>query len=306
VEALVRAADKVASGARVLEVPRAGARELVDLGVSVRAMTARLIANEEALRAKVTELTQTTRRLTEAQAQLARSERLASVGRLAAGIGHEIGNPIAAIMGMQELLLDGDLPKETERDFIVRMKKETERIHTILRDLLDFARPERAPASSARPEPASVNAVLDDVAALVRPQKSFKEISLSLDVAANLPKVTLPAPRLTQVLLNLLLNAGDATFAANKQGHVRVRARVDDDGGRRTRVRVEIEDDGPGIASEVKDRLFEPFVTTKDVGEGTGLGLAVCRGIVEAGGGEIALDASYSGGARFVVLLPAA
>ena len=102
------------------------------------------------------------------------------------------------------------------------------------------------------------------------------------------------------MLLNLILNAGDAVAAAKKEGHVSVRARADG-----SRVRIEIEDDGPGIAEEVKTRLFEPFVTTKDVGAGTGLGLAVCRGIVEAGGGEIALDPSYDEGARFVVLLPA-
>ena len=300
VEALVRAADKVASGARVLEVPRAGARELTDLGASLSAMTSRLMSEEAQLRGKVLELTQTTGRLTEARAHLARSERLASVGRLAAGIGHEIGNPIAAIMGMQELLLDGDLPKETERDFLVRMKKETERIHSILRDLLDFARPEQPPSSSARPEPSDVRAVLDDVVALLRPQKTFRDIEVTIDADATLPRVSLPPSRLTQVLLNLALNAGDAvTHVANGAGKVRFRAHVDG-----AHVVLYVEDDGPGIAKEVKDRLFEPFVTTKDVGEGTGLGLAVCRGIVEGAGGEISVDPSYETGARFVLRLP--
>src|SRR5262249_10548220 len=102
---LVNAADRVASGARALDVPRTGARELVNLGASVKQMVERLSAEEANLRAKVGELTRASERLTVARAQLARSERLASVGRLAAGIGHEIGNPIAALMGMQELLL---------------------------------------------------------------------------------------------------------------------------------------------------------------------------------------------------------
>jgi two-component system, NtrC family, sensor kinase len=301
VEALVRAADKVASGARVLEVPRGGARELTDLGVSVNAMTARLLADEAQLRAKVAELTQTTQRLTEARAHLARSERLASVGRLAAGIGHEIGNPIAAIMGMQELLLDGDLPKDTERDFLVRMKKETERIHSILRDLLDFARPEQASVSSAKPEPSDVRAVLDDVVALLRPQKSFRDVVVTVDADASLPKVALSASRLTQVLLNLALNAGDALVTSREgKGTLRLGANLDG-----TTLRIVVEDDGPGIADEVKDRLFEPFVTTKDVGAGTGLGLAVCRGIVEGAGGEIAVDGAFAAGARFVIRLPA-
>jgi two-component system, NtrC family, sensor kinase len=301
VDALVRAADRVASGARALDVPRAGARELADLGASVGAMTARLLANEEALRAKVDELTRATARLTEAQVQLARSERLASVGRLAAGIGHEIGNPIAALMGMEELMLDGDLPPETARDFLQRMKRETERIHVILRDLLDFARPEREPASASPPDPADVSEVVRDVLALVRPQKSFKEVAVVHDVAPELPNVSLPAPRLMQVLLNLALNAGDALATAKKGGRLRITARATGE-----RVSIEVEDDGPGIAPEIRARLFEPFVTTKDVGAGTGLGLAVCRGLIEAAGGTIALDASYTQGARFVVTLPAA
>ncbi len=299
VESLVRAADRVANGARTLEVPRSGARELAELGTSVRAMTARLLSDEEALRAKIDELTRATQRLTEAQSQLARSERMASVGRLAAGIGHEIGNPIAAIMGMQELLLDGDLPRETERDFIERMKRETERIHTILRDLLDFARPERQPASSAPPEPASIPDVVRDIVALVRPQKSFRDITVETDIAPDLPKTVLPASRLTQVLLNLMLNAGDALANEEHPGHVRLRASVQG-----SRVQIRVEDNGPGIAAEVRDQLFEPFVTTKEVGAGTGLGLAVCRGIVESAGGEIGLDLSGRGGACFVISLP--
>jgi signal transduction histidine kinase len=302
VEALVRAADKVASGARRLDVPRAGARELAELGTSVSAMTSRLIADDAALRAKVDELTRATERLTQARAQLAQSERLASVGRLAAGIGHEIGNPIAAIMGMQELLLAGDLAKETELDFLKRMKKETERIHTVLRDLLDFARPEHPLAKGApAPDPASVETVVNDVFALVAPQKTFRDIAVHKEVADGLPKVTLSAPRLTQVLLNLLLNAGDAIAATKKRGRVVVRARVDE-----ANVRIEVEDDGPGIAAEVRENLFEPFVTTKDVGAGTGLGLAVCRGLVEAAGGVIALDPRHAPGTRFVIRLPPA
>jgi signal transduction histidine kinase len=298
VDALVRAADRVATGpSATLEVPRAGARELADLGASVGAMTARLLANERALRAKVDELTRATGRLTEAKEQLARSERLASVGRLAAGIGHEIGNPIAALMGMEELLLAGDLPPEAQKDFLVRMRKETERIHGVLRDLLDFARPEQPPSTSALPTPASVGAVIDDVLALARPQKAFREVTVIKEMDGEL-RVGLAAPRLTQVLLNLVMNAGDAINAATKGSRVTVRALVD--GGR---ARIEVEDDGPGIPKDLRERLFEPFVTTKEVGAGTGLGLAVCRGIVEASGGEIDLDTTYYEGARFRLFL---
>jgi signal transduction histidine kinase len=297
VDQLVHAADRVAGGARTLAVPRSGARELVDLAASVRSMAEKLISEEATLILKVEELTQT-------QAQLVRSERMASVGRLAAGVAHEIGNPIAALMGMQDLLLAGDLPPHTERDFLTRMRRETERIHSVLRDLLDFARPEEhADAGSGPPAPADVRAAIGDVAALVKTQKGFREVTVQVEVDGD-PRVALPAARLTQVLLNLMLNAGAAIGSASRtKGRVTVRARTDPE---RSRVRIEVEDDGPGVPAVVRDRLFEPFVTTKDIGEGTGLGLAVCRGVVESAGGDIGLDASYASGARFYVVLPAA
>ena len=144
VEQLARAADRVASGARDLDLPPSGAREVAELGSSVRAMAARLLSDEKAMRTKVDELTTTTRHLTETREQLAGSEHMASVGRLAAGVAHEIGNPISAIMGMHDLLDDGELPADDRADFLRRMRKETERINVVVRDLLDYARPERS------------------------------------------------------------------------------------------------------------------------------------------------------------------
>ncbi len=299
VETLVDAADRVASGARALGFPRSGASELVELGVSVQSMAERLIAEKAALVLKVEELTETTKRLTQTQAQLVRSERMASVGRLAAGVAHEIGNPIAALMGIEDLLLDGGLSAEAQHDFLRRMRRETDRIHTVVRDLLDFARPE-APAEGGPPAPADVAAVIDDVLSLVRPQRPFRAVTIETDVGGYL-EVTLPAPRLTQVLLNIVLNAGAAVAAHRDTGKVTIRARAID----AARVRIEVDDDGPGVAPAVRDRLFEPFVTTKDVGEGTGLGLAVCRGLVESVGGEVGFDATHEPGARFYVVLPA-
>jgi two-component system NtrC family sensor kinase len=301
-EALVRAADRVASARAVLDVPRSGARELQELGKSVAAMTERLIADEVTLENKVLELTRTTERLTETRSQLVRSERLASVGRLSAGIAHEIGNPIAAILGMEDLLLDGDLPPEAQRDFIVRMKKETERIHGVVRDLLDFARPEAIePSRDGTLETSDVADVMEDVLALVRPQPSFRTVALRTELGRGPFAVRLSAARLTQVLLNLLLNAGHA--AASPEGRpdraVTVRAKADDD-----RVLIEVEDTGPGVLPSIRERLFEPFATTKEVGKGTGLGLAVCHGIVESAGGQITFDDGFAAGARFVVSLP--
>jgi signal transduction histidine kinase len=304
VDDLVAAADRVASGARTLRAPRTGARELLDLGASVRAMAEKLIAEEAALLVKIDELTETTTRLTETQAQLVRSERLASVGRLAAGLAHEIGNPLAALIGMQDLLIDGELPYESQRDFLQRMRRETERIHVVVRDLLDFARPE-GPASqglaTAGAESASdVSRVAQDVLSLVGAQRSYRELRIGREIEPG-TRVALAPPRLTQVLLNIVLNAAAALAGSGRAGgRITIRARPLD----ARSVRIDVEDDGPGVAAQIRDRLFEPFATTKEVGDGTGLGLAVCRGLVESAGGQIGLDPSYGSGARFYVVLP--
>lgn len=296
-DALARAAERVAGGARSLLVPKTSVRELAELGQSVGIMTERLLEEEQQLRAKITEVERATERLKEAQERLIRSERLASVGRLSAGLAHEIGNPISALIGLQDLMLAGGLAPEEERDFLTRMRKETERIHRILRDLLQFARPaaERL-AGDAAQEPGDVEAAVQDTAALVSPQRSLKDVSLKLDVASGLPAVALGHEALMQVILNLVMNAADAVGPG---GNVRVAAERSDVG-----VRLSVEDDGPGVDPRVQERLFEPFVTTKEVGKGTGLGLAVCRGLVEASGGSISLDREPRAGARFVVELP--
>jgi len=306
IDALAHAASRVEGGARALLGPKRGARELVELGASLSRMTERLRADEEALRTKVAEAERYAADLSRAQAALIRSERLASVGRLSAGLAHEIGNPIAAILGFQELLLEGGLSPEEERDFLERMKRETERIHRILRDLLDFARPaamSRRPEELARESAGEVAEAVADVLALIKPQKVFRDLELEVELAPELPTVSLSHARLVQVLLNLLLNAADALSSrGSAEGRIVMRARrLDQD-----QVRIEVEDNGPGISAEIVDRLFEPFVTTKEVGKGTGLGLAVCRGLVEAAGGTIATEGSELGGARFVIELPLA
>jgi two-component system NtrC family sensor kinase len=296
-EELSRAAERVATGARTLELPRSRTRELFELGVSLREMTNKLRADEESLRAKVAELEATTRDLRSAQETLVRSERLASVGRLAAGLAHEIGNPIAAVLGFQEILLQGDLPPEEARDFLERMKRETERIHRVLRDLLDFARaPTKKPVADI--SPGDVGHAVETVITLIEPQKELRGVAIKKSLSP-VPLVNIAEEQLVQVLLNLLLNAGDA--APRPDGRVEVTVEPDDRGG----ARIAVDDNGPGIAEGVSATLFEPFVTTKEIGKGTGLGLAVCKGLVESAGGAISVAKSALGGARFIVELPA-
>ena len=297
-DTLARSAERVAGGARHFSAPQQGARELLELGQSLNTMTERLIREEDALRAKVDEVERATLNLKETQDRLIRSERLASVGRLAAGLAHEVGNPIAALLGLEELLLAGGLDESEQRDFMQRMHKETERIHRILRDLLQFARPSGESDASSERARGDVAEAVADTAALVAPQKAMQNVELALDVPADLPPVAMSSEQLVQLVLNLVLNAVDALAGGGK---VRVAA---------TRsgqlVQLVVEDNGPGVSEAIRARLFEPFATTKEVGKGTGLGLAVCRGLVEAAGGTITLDAAFSAGARFVAELPVA
>ena len=294
-DAISTAARRVAAGARAFEVPSRGSAELQGLAQSLSEMTSKLRADEQRMRDQIDELERRAQKLREAQDRLVRTERLASVGRLSAGLAHEIGNPIAAMLGLEDLLLQGGLSEDEQRDFLKRIKSETERIHRVLRDLLDFARPAAA-AQGGDDKPGDVAEAVADVVALVRPQRSFRQVDLRVEAEPDLPRVTLGNERLMQVLLNLLLNAADA---AAEKGIVTLSARRNGTG-----VRLAIEDSGPGIDPAVRARLFEPFVTTKEVGKGTGLGLAVCRGLVESARGTIQLDESYEGGARFVVELP--
>lgn len=295
---IAQAAVRVAGGARQFDAPPSTARELNELARSVKQMTESLLSEESALRIKINEVEQATLELKQAQDNLVRSERLASVGRLAAGLAHEVGNPIAAIMGMQDLLLEGGLTPAEQHDFLTRMHKETERINSILRNLLQFARPGSAPIETMPTTPGDLKGAIDDTVALLAPQKALSNIALSLDVPATLSPALLGREQLLQVMLNLLLNAADA--CANRSGAA-IRVRASQHAGN---IILEVEDTGPGIDPKVLDRLYEPFVTTKEVGHGTGLGLAVCRGLIEGVGGSIALDRGYSEGARFVIVLP--
>jgi len=290
-----------------------GAAEVAELGRAIARTTTRLVEREETLAAKVRQLEAAKAELIAARDAIVRTERLASVGRLSAGLAHEVGNPIAALLGLEDVLLSGELDPET-RDLVSRMKRETERVHRVMRDLLDFARAGQEPTPSEQETQATctVREVVDEVVALLAPQRALRDIELKVEVDRGLPPVRMSGNRLQQVLLNLVMNAADAIGDGARNsggdvrgvtiGHVTIRARKDEG----PHVRVEVEDDGPGVPDAVAPNLFEPFVTTKDVGKGTGLGLAVCRGLVEGVGGTIALESSESDGvgARFALKLP--
>lgn len=305
---LSHAARRVTSTDRPLTLPHPRSREFEELNQSLQSMTDKLLREEAALRQQITEVETRTQQLRSAQAQLIRSERLASVGQLAAGVAHEIGNPIAALLGLQDLILQGGLTPAEQEEFVRRMRKETERIHRIVRDLLHFARSKPSPTSG--PASANVHHALTETLGLLEPQPAFRELTVVAPTNADVPDVAASHELLVQVFLNLLLNAANAcpptgTVAIETR---RWRAPEDDTA---LYVEIVVQDDGPGVPPELRDTLFEPFVSGKDVGEGTGLGLSVCRNLVEDVATEsglphvtIELDQAFTSGARFVMRLP--
>jgi two-component system NtrC family sensor kinase len=313
-EALIHASEALARGHRRVQVRPRGPVEVAHLAGAFNHMAGELQAERDRLEQRLAELEKTTRELRMAQDQVVQSEKLASVGRLSAGIAHEIGNPLAAILGLVELLRGGGLAEHEQSEFLRRIHKETERIHHIIRDLLDFSRqqsPERAPlaasgalGAAAQPPAQSTDLVqiVEEAVRLIAPQKDLRDVTLERRFQEGTPHVQVSAHSLTQIVLNLLLNAADAVGG---QGTITVEVRPahEDD----AMVSLIVTDTGSGIAPEIMDRLFEPFATTKPPGQGTGLGLAVCHSLVTAARGTIsASNPSSGGGARFEVRLPAA
>jgi two-component system NtrC family sensor kinase len=293
-ERLHWSAEQLSIGAEHVSVEERGSAEAVSLARTFNRMATLLRAERKQLTDRLVELERTTHQLQSAQRQLIHGEKLASVGRLAAGVAHEIGNPLAAILGLLELLRGGDLGAEQSSEFLARIAGETERINGIIRDLLDFARKE-ADADELM-ETSDLAAVIRDAVGLVRPQKLSKDVAIDLFVDPAARRVYGSARRLTQVALNLLLNALDA-LAGSGRVEIRVETNADDT------LSLRVSDDGPGIAPEIAASLFEPFTTTKPAGKGTGLGLAVTHAIVDALQGSIEARNRTEGGACFEVRL---
>ena len=232
--------------------------------------------------------------LAETQRQLAQADKLASVGRLAAGIAHEINNPLTGVLSYASLLRKrmGNDPSACEDlDVIVR---ETVRCRGIIRGLLDFARP-TAPAR----KPMDLDEVVRRAVSVVMTQLSLHHVDLSLDLASDLPAVHADANQIQQVVVNLLLNAADAI--GTEGGRIRATTRQ----GPSATIELLLEDSGRGISPEDLPRIFEPFFTTKG-NHGTGLGLAVSWGIVEAHGGSLEVRSEPGHGTCFTLRLSTA
>jgi signal transduction histidine kinase len=293
VERILAAAARL-SRAAPGELPLLGMQDGVEgLGLDRAALAFERLAvalGEERARlaAKVEELTAANRALEETRASLVRSEKLATVGRLAAGLAHEVGNPLGAIAGYAEIAR-ARLPAGADPDLadaVDRIAAAASRIDRTVRELLDFARP--APLDL---RPVRIEAALEAALRLARVQARFRAVEVETAIPADLPAVVADERLLAQAFLNVLLNAGDAMGG---RGRVRVSARAAAGG-----VAVEVADTGPGISPDDLPRIFDPFFTTKDPGAGTGLGLAICHRIAESFGGSIEAESAPGGGATF-------
>jgi signal transduction histidine kinase len=281
---LEKITKKVSQGDFSEAIEVRGSDEIASLQVSFNQM-------EEKLRNAMLSLEKTVEKLQEKQAQLVEAEKLASIGKLAAGIAHEINNPLTSVLTFSSLLLE-QCPEDDPRHGRLKMiVKETTRARNIVRQVLSFAK--EAPL---RKEKMNLNRPVNEIVEALVAQEAFKGIELVLDLADDLPDIFMDPVQIGQVVLNILLNA---THAVIPPGRIGVTTRAADNFAE-----LIITDTGKGIPEEHLQRIFDPFFTTKDKTKGTGLGLAVSYGIIKKHGGDIRVSSMVNEGSTFIVRLP--
>jgi signal transduction histidine kinase len=220
-----------------------------------------------------------------------RTEKLAALGQLAAGVAHEINNPLGTITIYAHLLLKGLDADDPRREDVELIINESSRTKEIVQGLLSFAR-----ETKLRPGPTNVNEVLEDVLLLVTNQSLFHNIRIKKQLLEALPTIDADGMQLKQVFLNIILNAAQAMEG---KGTLLISTAQGKD-----EIKVRIQDSGPGIPPEIMGKLFSPFFTTKE--KGTGLGLAISYGIIERHSGTIDIETNLGKGSAFIISLPAA
>ena len=224
---------------------------------------------------------------------MAQSEKLAAVGQLAAGVAHEINNPLTTIQANAQLLQRSmTAPDNGQVEMVDLILEASERATQAVRDLLDFARREHYEV-----KPTDLNETIQRTLALMGPELGSRSISLQFAPGIDLPQVNASQDHLQGVWLNLLINAIDAI--GEGPGVIKIESRKVDD-----LIQITVADSGPGIPENQISRIFEPFFTTKEPGRGTGLGLSVCHQIVARHGGQIRVHSRVGEGTTFTVVLP--
>ncbi len=277
--------------------------ELNRLSTALNRMLTRIASDKKKMQDTVSSLEQANVELKKTQKEMIRAEKMASVGRLAAGIAHEIGNPIGIVLGYLEMLKQGGLEEKDEADFLQRTEDEVQRISTIIRQLLDLARPKEGEKHRI-----AVNTVLGDLVDVMQKQPVMNDIRIEYNIESEGDTVWGKDDQLRQVFLNLLLNAADAIHSADASSGGKITicttSKAADDHASPSVLEVRISDTGNGIGPEMLQNIFDPFYTTKEPGKGTGLGLSVSYMIVEGMGGSIRAESGPEKGATFCIELP--
>jgi PAS domain S-box-containing protein len=229
----------------------------------------------------------------EMQEKLAQTDRLASLGEMAAGIAHELNNPLTGVVAMSELLLESETLGDIKKD-LESISSEGQRAANVVKNLLSFARSHTLSA-----QPVKINDVVNQVLDLRAYEHRVNNIAVVTHLDPDIPEIIADRFQLQQVFVNIVLNAEQAMIESHERGNLTVTSEVI-----KGMIRTSFSDDGPGIPQDIINRIFDPFFTTKDAGKGTGLGLSISYGIVSKLGGRIYAESKPGKGASFVVELP--
>ena len=291
IESLTEGSRLLARGALETRIAVESRDELGTLAQAFNDMAESLATNRAELTMKNEALSTANENMQSMQEQLLRSERLAAIGQLAAGVSHEIDNPVGIILGHAELLLEDLQDDDPLRDDVMAIIDECRRCKRITGGLLGFA---RSPESVR--DRVDLSRLVEETVNSLRPQKLFKDLKMQSQVAGKDLFVNGDADQLRQVMINVLLNAAQALQG---KGELQVSLYQSD-----VYAVICVDDNGPGIPASDREKIFQPFYSTKAHGEGTGLGLPLCRKIVDALGGQIVAESAPLGGARLTVSLP--
>lgn len=297
---LLKMTEQYEEGEISLLFDDASRNEIAKLSRALTNMLNRLDENKKELKDHIASLEKANKELQQAQNEILRSEKLASVGRLAAGVAHEIGNPIGIIFGYLDLIRKGEISEGERADFLDRIDSEVTRINRIIGQLLDFSRPSRGKTIKTH-----VHDVIQSTAHMLKPQPVFEEINITLDLNASADTILADPDQLQQVFLNVMMNAADALSSKNPDGQSESEKNlVVESKNTDHSIELRFMDNGPGIPEKELAHILDPFYTTKEPGKGTGLGLSVCYRILEGLGGSILAESAVGKGATIIIDLP--
>lgn len=297
---LLRITEEFEGGEPFPQLTDSSRNEIGQLYRSLNNMLKRLEENKQDLKDHISSLETANQELNKAQKEIIKSEKLASIGRLAAGVAHEIGNPIGIILGYLELLNRGDLDAEERQDFLGRIESEIARVNQIIRQLLDLSRP-----VSVKHEKTSVHRLITETLNMLKPQPMMESVRIKSVFEAERDTVWADNNQLKQVLLNVIMNAADAMDDAPlSENETVLKSLIIKTINLENSIELRFQDTGSGILEQDIAKIFDPFYTTKAPGKGTGLGLSVCYSIIEGLGGTIQAESTPGKGTTIIIDIP--